>query len=161
MREVEVIKDSAKIAKPMIKGRKAVVVPILRAGLVVADGALDAIPAAHVGHMAFQRHKKGHGVDVSMVALPEPQDRLFLLCDAVIGTGHTACKAIEVLTALDVEEDKIRFITMLISPEGAAAVTQKYPNVIVHAISQEDGLDGNGHVFPGFGDASDRLFGIR
>ncbi len=146
---------------PVIEGRKTVVVPILRAGLVVGEGVLQAMPAAHVGHLGFRRRPDDYGVDLHLVVLPDPRERDFLLCDASVGTGNTACKAIETLLAVDVPQSRIQFLTVLIAPEGARQIADRFPDVVVHAAACEDGLDNHKHVVPGFGDMDDRLFGIR
>jgi uracil phosphoribosyltransferase len=148
--------------KEVIAGKKILVVPILRAGLVLAEGALEAIPAAHVGHIGFRRLDDGtYRVAEHIVVLPDPRDRMLFLLDPVIATGNTACAALEILKHEGVEENNIAFGTILVAPEGMAQVGQKFPNVVVHAISIESHLDQNHHIVPGFGDASDRLFGIK
>src|SRR5579871_5889249 len=40
---------------PVIAGKKLAIVPILRAGLGMADGLLDLVPSARVGHIGLYR----------------------------------------------------------------------------------------------------------
>ena len=40
---------------PVIAGRKLAIVPILRAGLGMADGLLELVPGARVGHVGSYR----------------------------------------------------------------------------------------------------------
>lgn len=156
-----VITPDAVTQAEMIAGKKALIIPILRAGLVLAEGALEVMPAAHVGHIGFRRDEETRELSEHMVVLPDPRDRLLILLDAGIGTGDTACGAIEILKNEGVEENSIRFGTILITPTGMDQIAQKYPDVIVHALSMEDGVNDQNHIVPGFGNASDRLFGIQ
>ena len=57
---------------PTIAGRKIAVVPILRAGLGMADGLLDLIPAARMGHVGLYRDHETKRPDEYLVKLPDP-----------------------------------------------------------------------------------------
>lgn len=145
----------------LLEDRNAVVVAILRAGLVLADGALSAIPSAFVGHMGFRRRDDDYGVEPHLIVLPGPQNRDFLLCDASIGTANTMCAAIELLGNYGADLARIKVLTVLIAPEGAAKLGEKFPAVEVHAAALEQGVDKNNHIYPGLGDPDERLFGIK
>ena len=43
------------MSAPVLQGKKPAIVPILRAGLGMADGLLDLMPAARVGHVGMYR----------------------------------------------------------------------------------------------------------
>jgi uracil phosphoribosyltransferase len=145
----------------VLEDRNAVVVAILRAGLVLADGALTALPSAFVGHMGFRRRDDDYGVEPHLIVLPGPQDRDFLVCDASIGTANTMCAAIELLKENGADLARIQVLTVLIAPEGAARLGAQFPSIRVHAAGLEQGIDKNNHIFPGLGDADERLFGVK
>ena len=140
--------------------QKAIIVSILRAGLGLAEGALEIMPTAHIGHIGLQR-LDDWTVQEHLIALPNPKDRFILMLDPVIGSGNTLCGAIQMLKQLaSVEEQNIAIGSVLVSPIGVARVHERYPQVKIHAISMERELNKRNHIRPGFGDAADRLFGF-
>ena len=142
---------------------KPVVIPILRAGLTLAEGALEVMPAARVGHMGFRRDTKPgreHEAIPHLIVLPELLQRSFFLMDMGIGTGSTADLAIQILRNEKVRPEDIRFCAVLVSSRGMARLATNHPNVIVHAIALEDQGE-DGFLDTGFGDANNRLFGIE
>lgn len=141
-------------------GKKAVIVPILRSGLPMAEGALELMPSARVGHLGFRRIDKVE-VEEHLTVLPDPTGRQVFLMDAVIGTGHSAVLAIDILCAAGAKPADIRFCCILAAPEGILYLQERHPGVLVHAVCIEDGLDAQNHVVPGFGDSNKRLFGIK
>lgn len=143
---------------PIMAGQNPVLVPILRAGLVLAEGVRAAMPSVSTGHIGLQRHRESPEFIEYLVALPDPEDRIFILIDPVVGTGNAACRAIEVLLEYGVSASAIRFVTLLISPEGAKLVADRHPDVPIYAVSLEQGLDARKYIVPGFGHATDRLF---
>ena len=69
---------------PVIAGKKVAIVPILRAGLGMADGLLELIPSARMGHIgAVPRRETKRPVEY-FVKLPEPEGRIFILCDPML-----------------------------------------------------------------------------
>src|SRR5512147_2973309 len=79
---------------PVIAGKKIAVVPILRAGLGMADGLMELIPAARMGHIGLYRdHETKRPVEY-FVKLPEPEGRIFILVDPMLATGHSASAAV-------------------------------------------------------------------
>src|SRR5690554_3743257 len=55
LEEVEIQTPIAKAKAKVISGKKIAIVPILRAGLVMADGIMKLIPAAKMGHIGLYR----------------------------------------------------------------------------------------------------------
>ena len=152
---------SEEIGGSVLSGNNAVVVPILRAGLILADGALEIMPGAKIGHVGLYRDPKTYDVEEYLVSLPNPQGRIFILMDTVIGTGNSACKAISILKdeQIGIIDANIRFASILVAPEGMRKLSKEHPAVRVYALSLEDGLDKGNRIMPGFGNASARLFG--
>jgi uracil phosphoribosyltransferase len=137
---------------------KPVIVPMLRAGLPLAEGIMTVLPDLPVGHIGVQRGREDHDLVEYLIALPAPQGRTFILVDPVIGTGIAALQTIEALSEFGISEEAVRFVTVLISPEGAASLAQK-SKVRIYAAALEDYLDDEKYVRPGFGNAMDRLYG--
>src|SRR5690606_32321697 len=87
----------ARVTAPVIAGKKVVVVPILRAGLGMADGLLELVPSARVGHVGVYRDHETLRPREYYAKLPDPAGRLFILVDPMLATGHSAVQAVDVL----------------------------------------------------------------
>src|SRR5215468_12189990 len=55
---VEIETPLARMVAPRIAGKKLVFAPVLRAGLTVAEGMLDLVPAARLAHIGLYREPK-------------------------------------------------------------------------------------------------------
>jgi uracil phosphoribosyltransferase len=145
---------------PVIAGKKLAIVPVLRAGIGMADGLQELIPSARVGHIGVYRDENHRPVEY-VVRLPEVDGRRFILCDPMIGTGHSAAHAVQVLKARGVAAKDICFLALVASPEGVAVFQDKHPDVPMYVAALDDHLDENAYIVPGLGDAGDRLFGTK
>lgn len=144
---------------PVIAGKKLAIVPILRAGLGMADGLLELVPSARVGHIGVYRdHTTLRPVEY-MVKLPEPEGRLFILTDPMLATGYTAAYAVDVLLKKGAQPDNIRFMALVAAPEGLAVFFAKHPQVPVFVAAVDEKLNDKAYIVPGLGDAGDRLYG--
>ncbi|HEU4623073.1 MAG TPA: uracil phosphoribosyltransferase [Burkholderiaceae bacterium] len=145
---------------PVIAGRKLAIVPVLRAGIGMADGLLELIPSARVGHVGVYRDA-AHAPVEYYVRLPEIDGRQFIVVDPMIGTGGSAIHAVGVLRERGVAARDIRFLALVASPEGMSAFAAAHPDVPVYVAALDERLDANAYIVPGLGDAGDRLFGTR
>ncbi len=148
------------IDAPVIAGRKIAVVPILRAGLGMVDGLLELIPSARVGHIGLYRGADRRPVEY-YVRLPETAGRLFIVCDPMLATGHSAAHAVQVLLDHGVPAEAVRFLALVAAPEGMAVFGAHHPRVPVYVAALDERLDADAYIVPGLGDAGDRLFGTR
>ena len=150
-----------KMKAPVIAGKKLAVVPILRAGIGMADGFLQLVPSARVGHIGLYRDPKTLQPVEYLVKLPPVDDRLFILVDPMLATGNSAAAAVDTLKKNGVPEDKIIFLALVAAPEGARVCTKLHPNVPGYVASLDEKLNEHGYILPGLGDAGDRLFGTK
>jgi uracil phosphoribosyltransferase len=49
----------------------------------------------------------------------------------------------------------------LAAPEGVETVTKAHPDVRIFTAAVNERLDENGYIFPGLGDAGDRMYGTK
>lgn len=146
---------------PVIEGKKLAVVPILRAGLVMAEGLMELVPAAREGHIGLYRdHETKRPVEY-LVKLPDPEGRLFILVDPMLATGHSAVHAVDVLNRHGVPDSQIRFMALVSAPEGVRTFHAAHPDVPVYTAALDSHLNENAYIVPGLGDAGDRLFGTK
>ena len=145
---------------PMIDGKKLVLAPILRAGLALAEGMLELIPAARVAHIGLYRdHDTLEAIEYFFKAPQDLADRLIIVTDPMLATGNSATAAIERLKARGAHD--IRFVCLLAAPEGLAHFHDAHPDVPVYTAAIDRRLDASGYILPGLGDAGDRLFGTK
>lgn len=146
---------------PVIEGKKLAVVPILRAGLVMAEGLMELVPAAREGHIGLYRdHETKRPVEY-LVKLPDAEGRLFILVDPMLATGHSAVHAVDVLNRHGVPDSQIRFMALVSAPEGVRTFHAAHPDVPVYTAALDSHLNENAYIVPGLGDAGDRLFGTK
>ena len=145
---------------PVIAGKKLAIVPVLRAGIGMADGLLELIPSARVGHIGLYRDERHRPVEY-VVRLPEVEGRRFIVCDPMIGTGYSAAHAVDVLKQRGVAAADILFLALVASPEGVQVFRDKHPDVPMFVGALDDHLDEHAYIVPGLGDAGDRLFGTK
>ena len=150
-----------KMKAPVIAGKKLAVVPILRAGIGMADGLLQLVPSARVGHIGLYRDPKTLKPVEYLVKLPPVDDRLFILVDPMLATGNSAAAAVDTLLKNGVPENKIVFLALVAAPEGVRVFTNLHPTVPVYVASLDEKLNDHGYILPGLGDAGDRLFGTK
>lgn len=145
---------------PIIAGRKLAVVPVLRAGIGMADGLMELIPSARVGHIGLYRNEEHQSVEY-VIRLPEIEGRNFILVDPMVGTGNSAAHATRILKERGVPAANILFLALVAAPEGVSRFQREHPDVSMFVASLDERLDENAYIVPGLGDAGDRLFGTK
>lgn len=144
-----------------IASNALVVVPILRAGLGMAEGMIEVMPAARSGQIGLRRKKGTEEIFDYLVSLPAPEERLFLIVDPVIATGITACRALALLKEdIGIPADRLRLCALMAAPDGLKRLAREHGDVPLFIASEEREVNAEGYVLPGLGDAGDRLFGI-
>jgi uracil phosphoribosyltransferase len=145
---------------PKIAGKKLVIAPILRAGLAMAEGMLDLVPSARVAHIGLYRDPTTLQAVEYYFKTPEDVDqRMVIVVDPMLATGHTAIAAIDRLKEAGVTD--MRFVCLLCSRPGAEAVRAAHPDVPIWAAGMDEALNDHGYIVPGLGDAGDRTYGTR
>lgn len=145
-----------------IEGRslqhKIGLVPILRAGLGMTEGVWELMPSAEVWHIGLFRDEETLKPVEYYNKLPiEPTVSVCLILDPMLATGGSAIATVDILKEWGVE--KIKFIGVIASPEGIAALHNKHPDVHIHLAAIDRELNEHGYILPGLGDAGDRQFG--
>jgi len=143
-----------------IKGKKITLVPILRAGLGMLDGALDLIPGARVSVVGLQRDE----VTLEPRTYYEKftsnmEERMALVVDPMLATGGSLVAAIDMVKRSGCTHVKV--LCLVAAPEGIRRMEAAHPEVEIFVAAVDDGLNERGYILPGLGDAGDRLFGTR
>ena len=146
---------------PVLAGKKVAVVPILRAGTGMADGLLELMPSARVGHIGLYRDPETKRPVEYLVKLPAARGRLFIVTDPMLATGYSSAHALDVLNKHGVRDENIRLLALVAAPEGVAVLRETHPKVQVFVASLDERLNKKAYIVPGLGDAGDRLFGTK
>jgi len=145
---------------PFLTGKKLALVSILRAGNGLLDGMLDLIPSARVGHVGLYRDPQTLAAVEYYFKVPEDLgNRVVIVVDPMLATGHSAIAAISRLKEEDAR--RIKMLCLLAAPEGIEALHAAHPDVAIFAAAVDEKLNDHGYIVPGIGDAGDRLYGTR
>ena len=137
------------------------VVPILRAGLALLDGAQTLLPLASIYHLGLVRNEETLEVSCYLNKLPEklaPQMRVLIL-EPMLATGNSIMIAMEELTSRGVDPALMRIISVVSAPSALRKLSEKYPSLSIYTAIIDEGLNSRGYIVPGLGDAGDRAFG--
>jgi uracil phosphoribosyltransferase len=157
---VEIETPLERMTAPLLAGKKLCFVSILRAGNGILDGMLDLVPSARVGHVGLYRDPETLIPVEYYLKLPDDiADRLVVVVDPMLATGHSAAAAVARLKQAGATQ--IKFVCLLTVPEGLAVMTQEHPDVTVYTAAIDRQLDDHGYIRPGLGDAGDRLYGTK
>lgn len=139
--------------------RPIVIAPILRAGLVMVEPAMELLPEASVYHIGLYRNEKTLQPVEYYAKLPSQfsTETLTLIIDPMLATGGSAVTAIDLFKARGVK--KLKFLCLIASPEGIRNLRAAHPDVPIYAVAIDSHLNEQGYIVPGLGDAGDRTFG--
>lgn len=144
----------------VISGKKIAFVPILRAGLGMVDGMLELIPTAKVGHLGLYRDPQTlQPVDYYCKLPHDVAEREVIVLDPMVATGGSAAAAIQKIKDQGVKH--IKLMCLLATPTGIETVQKAHPDVEIFVAAIDEGLNDQGYIVPGLGDAGDRIFGTR
>ncbi len=143
-----------------LSGKKVTVVPILRAGLGMLDGVLSLVPSAKVSVIGLARNEETLEADTYLEKLVgELNQRMALIIDPMLATGGSMVATIDMLKKAGCSQ--IRALVLVAAPEGIRRVHEAHPDVTLYTASVDKGLNEDGYIVPGLGDAGDKIFGTK
>ena len=160
LEDIEVDGPVEKCISPRIKGKKQVIVPILRAGLGLTDGLLNLLPAAKVGHIGLYRDEETHTPHSYFCKLPgKLERRTIIICDPMLATGGSAIDAVNLIKERGGK--RIKFMCIIAAPEGLENLSSAHPDLQIYVGHLDRELNADAYICPGLGDAGDRIFGTK
>lgn len=143
-----------------IEGKKATVVPILRAGLGMMDGVLEHMPSAKVSVVGIYRDEETlEPVPYFQKLVGQIDQRLALVVDPMLATGGSMISTLDLLK--ESGATNIKVLILVAAPEGLKALEETHPDIEVYTASVDSHLNENGYIVPGLGDAGDKIFGTK
>ncbi|OLT40527.1 uracil phosphoribosyltransferase [Saccharomonospora sp. CUA-673] len=144
--------DGYRLASPPL------LVPVLRAGLGMADEAHKLIPDAQMGFVGLARDEETLQPTPYMESLPESlADRPVFVLDPMLATGGSMEHTIRILTQRGATD--VTAVCALAAPEGLQVLEKSGLPLRVVTASVDERLNESGFIVPGLGDAGDRQYG--
>jgi len=138
--------------------RPLVLVPVLRAGLAMADGILRIFPSAAVGHIGMFRNEETlEPVSYYFRLPPGAAGAHVLLLDPMLATGNSLAAAADRLKKEGIP--RMTCACIVASRPGVKRLRAAHPDMPIYGAALDEALDGRGYITPGLGDAGDRIFG--
>ncbi len=160
LEQIEIETPVAHTKSNVLAGRKLGIVPILRAGLGMAEGVLELIPAAKVGHIGLYRDPSTLRPVSYYCKLPaDTSDRDMIVVDPMLATGGSAAEGIRIVKEKGCRT--IRLMCLVSAPEGLQYMYKMHPDVPIFTAAIDSHLNEHGYIVPGLGDAGDRIFGTK
>jgi uracil phosphoribosyltransferase len=133
-------------------------VPVLRAGLGMADQAHKLIQDAQMGFVGLARDEETLKPTPYMESLPDDlAGRPVFVLDPMLATGGSMEYTIRLLTARGATD--VTAICTLAAPEGIKRLEESGLPVRLVTASIDQRLNDSGYIVPGLGDAGDRQYG--
>lgn len=143
--------------------KPVMVIPILRAGLALMEGVQAALPTASVYHLGFVRNEETLEATCYLNKLPDqidPETRI-LISEPMLATGGTMMATMAELVKRGVNPSLVRVVSVVAAPPALQKLAEAYPQLVIYTGIIDEGLDENGFIVPGLGDAGDRTFGTN
>ena len=158
--ETPIAKFTTKTINPDIN---IIISPILRAGLIFTDEAVDILPQAAIRHIGMYRDEKTLKPVWYYNKVPMPVDKpttdyYVYITDPMLATGNSLIEAIRLYVEKGIPETNICCVCIISSPEGIENVFNQFPAIKLIVAAVDSHLNERGYIVPGMGDAGDRIY---
>lgn len=139
-----------------------IISPILRAGLIFTDEAIDILPQACIRHIGMYRDEKTlkpvwYYNKVPM-KVQDPHKFHVFITDPMLATGNSLIEAIKLYSDKNIPLENIKVISIIAAPEGILNIQTKFSEAEIITAAVDSHLNEHGYIVPGMGDAGDRIF---
>ena len=139
-----------------------IISPILRAGLIFTDEAIDILPQACIRHIGMYRDeqtlKPVWYYNRMPMEIKNPEKTYVYITDPMLATGNSLIEAVKLYADKKIPLKNIKLISIISAPEGISNIQAKFPEVEIITAALDSHLNENGYIVPGMGDAGDRIF---
>ncbi|RZC19423.1 Uracil phosphoribosyltransferase isoform C [Glycine soja] len=137
------------------------VIPILRAGLALAEHASSILPATKTYHLGISRDGETLQPTIYLNKLPGkfPEGSKVFVVDPMLATGGTIVAAVSLLKERGVGNKQIKVISAVSAPPALQKLSEQFPGLHVYTGIIDPEVNEKGFIIPGLGDAGDRSFG--
>ena len=150
------------VSKDIANDIKIIISPILRAGLIFTDEAIDILPDACIRHIGMYRDeetlKPVWYYNKVPMATPNPEKFYVYITDPMLATGNSMLEAIRLYADKQIPLSTIKCINIIAAPQGIELIHKEFPDVEIITAAVDEKLNEKGYIIPGMGDAGDRIF---
>jgi uracil phosphoribosyltransferase len=134
------------------------IIPILRAGLGLAEGFREVISEAQVWHLGLRRDEHTlQTLEYYNRLTDQVNIQVAYAVDPMLATGGSAIDAISTLKKCGIP--RLSYVCILAAPYGLLRLSQTHPDIDIYVAALDESLNDQGYILPGLGDAGDRQFG--
>ncbi len=141
---------------------KIIISPILRAGLIFTDEAIDILPDACIRHIGMYRDEETLKPVWYYNKVPaeteKPEKTYVYITDPMLATGNSMLEAVRLYTERNIPVKNIKSLNIIAAPEGIELLHKEFPELEIITAAVDDRLNEKGYIVPGLGDAGDRIF---
>ncbi len=147
-----------------VLAEKPVLAFVLRAGLAMHSGFLDAFDEAD--HCFISAYRDEGNIEtirahVEYLASPDLNDRTVILVDPMLATGSSLVGGYHALLKKG-EPKELHVACIVAAPQGIETVERDMPKIdSLWIASIDEGLNEHAYIVPGLGDAGDLAFGEK
>jgi len=146
-----------------------VVIPVLRAGLPIAEGFVSVMKETEMGIISCWRDTD-LSVKVEYAKIPKTEGKHIIIIDPMLATGHTLTAVRDVLKEYG-KPKKFTILAVISTVAGIDELSKSFPKgTRIYTCALDDtengkdfmsiGLNSHGYIVPGLGDAGDRIYGV-
>ncbi len=139
-----------------IEENRIVVLAVLRASLPMFEGIMEVLKDAQGGFIAAKRDERTLRSKIYYKRYTSLRDKLVIIPDPMLATGGTMELVLE--EVLKEKPAKVKTLHCVSAPEGLKRLEKKFPEVEIYTVAVDEGLNEDGFIVPGLGDAGDRAF---
>jgi uracil phosphoribosyltransferase len=134
------------------------IMPVLRAGLGLAEGFRSVLPDAPVWHLGLRRDERTlEPIEYYNQLARAVNLQVCYAVDPMLATGGSAIDALNIVKRYGVPH--LRYVGLIAAPYGLQKLREAHPDVPIYLAALDERLDERGYICPGLGDAGDRQFG--
>lgn len=150
------------VVKDIADDIKIIISPILRAGLIFTDEAIDILPDACIRHIGMYRDeetlKPVWYYNKVPMATPNPEKFFVYITDPMLATGNSMLEAVRLYAEKNIPIKNIKSLNIIAAPEGIELLHKEFPELEIITAAVDERLNEKGYIIPGLGDAGDRIF---
>jgi uracil phosphoribosyltransferase len=127
------------------------VIPILRAGLSLLEGAQALLPLASVYHIGVVRNEETLEPTVYLNKFPaqfHPETQV-IITEPMLATGGTITTVMAELTKRGIDPALVRIISVVAAPAALQKLNTAYPGLVVFTAAIDESLNDKGYIVPG------------
>src|SRR5574344_1258481 len=138
------------MAKTINPDINLIISPILRAGLIFTDEAIDILPQACITHIGMYRDEKTlqpvwYYNKVPMVA-QNPEKTYVYITDPMLATGNSLIEAIKLYESKGIPLKNVKCICIIAAPDGLKNIEKQFPEIQIITAAVDDHLNEKGYI---------------